>query len=69
MSALLSLLATFTFVVFAFPFALAFSLPFAFDVKRVATTRGGFSRHIPVLIQEILLERGKGALAQSSVAK
>ncbi len=48
--AFLSLPATFAFVVFAFSFPL--SLAFAFDVKRVVTTRGGFSRHIPVLIQE-----------------
>ncbi len=67
MRAFLSLPATFAFVGFAFSFAFAFGLAFAFDVKSVATTRGGFSGHVPILVQEILLERRKSALFESSV--
>ncbi len=56
-------MATFAFVGFAF----AFSFSFAFGEERISTTRSGFGRHIPVLSQEILLERGKCALIESGV--
>ncbi len=52
--AFLSVSSTFAFVDFAFRFSFSFALSFAFGVKRVvATARGGFSRHITILIQEI----------------
>ncbi len=69
MCAFLSLsAATFAFVEFAFAFAFTLYLAFAFDVKSIATTRGGFSRHVPILVQEVLLKRGKSALIESSVS-
>ncbi len=66
MCAFLSLpAATFAFVDFAFAFAFTLELAFAFDVKSVATTRGGFPRHVPILVQEVLLKRGKSALSEA----
>ncbi len=63
MRAFLSLPATFAFVGFSFSFALSFCLVFAFDVKSFATTRGGFSGHVPILVkEEILLERKQGCV-------
>ena len=56
------------FFEFAFAFAFTLYLAFAFDVKSIATTRGGFSRHVPILVQEVLLKRGKSALIESSVS-
>ncbi len=67
MDAFLSLPASFAFVGFAFSFALSFSLAFAFNVKGVSTPRGSLSRHVPVLVQEILLNRGESALIERDV--
>ncbi len=59
-SAFLSLTATFTFVSFFFSFA--------FGEENVAATGGGFRRHVPILVQEILLKRGKvSSLVESGV--
>ena len=69
MCAFLSLpAATFAFFEFAFAFAFTLGLAFSFEVKSIATTRGGFSRHVPILVQEVLLKRGKSALIESSVS-
>ncbi len=69
MCAFLSLpAATFAFFEFAFAFAFALGLTFSFDVKSIATMGGGFSRHVPILGQEVLLERSKSALIKSSVS-
>jgi hypothetical protein len=64
--AFLSLPATFAFVVFAFPFPIA--TLFTFGEEGIATTMGGFCRHIPVLLQEILLERGESTLTESGLS-
>ncbi len=67
MCAFLSLpAATFAFFKFASSFAFTLGLAYSFDLKSIATTRGGFSRHVPILVQEVLLERGKSALIKSS---
>ncbi len=65
--AFLSLSTPFAFVRFAFSFALGFALAFGLSVKSVATPRGRFSWHVPILVQKVLLERGKGTLVESSV--
>ncbi len=59
--------ATFAFIRFAFSFSFTLWLAFAFGVKSVATARGGFSRHVTILIQEVLLKRGESAKVESSI--
>ncbi len=50
-----------------FLLAFSFTASFAFDGKGISTPSGGFVRHIPVLIKEVLLEGGEGTLAEGGV--
>ncbi len=61
----LTLTTSFSFVGFALAFPLATT--FAFCVERIVTARNGFRRHVPVLIEEVLLERGESALSERGI--
>ncbi len=67
MSAFLSVSAPFAFIVFAFSFALVFALTLGRSVESVSTPRGCFSWHVSILVQEVLLESGKGTLVEGFV--
>ncbi len=60
---------TLSFVFVGVPFSFAFTASFAFGGKGISTASGGFVRHVPVLIEEVLLEGGEGTLAEGVLAR